>query len=646
MNATVRHRGPDDEGYVLFHDPDARPVCLGGTDTLAGVYGADFPYCPPAEGRHGPDDGARMAMGHRRLAIIDLTPAGHQPMTSASGRYWIVYNGEIYNFPELRQELEAAGCRFRSRTDTEVILNAYDRWGPDCLKRFNGMFALVLMDRIAGRIFAARDRFGVKPLYYWISPAGLVAFASEIKQFAVLPGWQARLHGWLAAEFLTEGLLDHTGETLFDGVHQLRGGEYIECPLENVPSAMTVKRWYDLPVTPFTGSFAEAAEQCRSLLADAVRVRLRADVPVGSCLSGGIDSSSIVCMMHSLLKAQNTSAQQQTFSAGAEDAAYDERPFIAEVVGWTGVQNRMVYPAMADLAAEWDQLIQYQDEPFGSTSIYAQWRVFKLAAEHGIKVMLDGQGADELLAGYPSYFGPHLASQIMRGRWRTLVHETRCLHRCCGTGYGQLAAKMSLALMPDHWRTALIKAAQSAVFVPSCIDLARLGISRAETLETGHGTMRSVGQMSRNQLLASRLPQLLHWEDRDSMAHSVEARVPFLDYRLVEWLFGLPDDFKLSEGTTKRILREAMRGLVPEPVLARTDKMGFVTPEQRWIRNDMPDLFREWLREAVSSSQGIIRADACAVLDDIIAGRRPFDFTPWRWICFGRWMRNFRVNLP
>ncbi len=651
MQAAVRHRGPDDEGVVWFRRGDWAPTACGGSDTPGNVYSAPLPYSPAQTNPNMNE--ASLALVHRRLSIVDLAPTGHQPMCSADRACWITYNGEIYNYIELREELKGLGRNFVSQSDTEVILAAYQQWGKDCLARFNGMFAFVLFDRARRRLFAARDRFGVKPLYYWIAPEGLVAFASEIKQFTVLPGWRSRINGQRAYDFLNWALLDHTDETLFDGVFQLRGGEAQELELGEDPSGaakpggrLPAYRWYELRPRPFDGSLAEAAEEFRRLFTDSVRLRLRADVSVGSCLSGGLDSSSIVCIMNDLLREKDAHAMQKTFSACSTVRRFDEREFIDEVVRQTATDAHYVYPNLDSLFSTLDRITWHQDEPFGSTSIFAQWHVFGLAAANGVKVMLDGQGADEQLAGYHNCFAPRFGSLLRGLQWMKLWEEmqaTKSLH-----GYSLMwGLKQALNnVLPEVLRQPLRRVAGKPSDVVHLFDMGRLGATpRDPFLEAGSAKAVSVRAMSQSQLHATSLPMLLHWEDRDSMAHSIEARVPFLDYRLVEFTLGLPDDFKISGGETKRLLREGMRGVLPERVRARADKLGFVTPEEEWLRKQNPELFRKALRDAVDVSAGIVRNDVSAVLEKMIAGAHPFSFLIWRLISFGAWMRVFSPRV-
>jgi len=643
MTTIVHHRGPDDEGFAIFSAPDMAVTSLGGADTPTAVYDAKIPYRPRQEA--GPRSDAVVALGHRRLSIIDLSPTGHQPMCTSDRRFWIVYNGEIYNHIELRKELEQLGHAFVSHSDTEVILAAYREWGEQFLERFNGMFAFVLVDRIARRIFAARDRFAVKPLYIWRSPQGLIAIASEIKQFSVLPGWLPKVNGQRAYEFLNWGLLDHTEETLFDGVRQIRGGECLHCSIEDLFGNPQIQRWYHLAPRHFSGDKKEAADEFLTLFTDSVRLRLRADVPVGSCLSGGLDSSSIVCVANNLLRSLGALSMQNTFSACAKEKRFDERNHIETVVDQTGVMAHYVYPDLSELFETLDAMTWHQDEPFGSTSIYAQWHVFKLAAQVRVKVLLDGQGADELLAGYHGFFAPHFAALFAARRWLALLREMRAANRLHGLGFTSASKYLANAVLPELLRQPLRRLVGKPSSAPPWFNRNKLAIDDCDpSLAYGFKTT-SVNQMAHAMLTATSVPMLLHWEDRDSMAHSVESRLPFLDFRVVEFLLGLPAEMKLWDGTTKQVLREAMRGILPEPIRMRMDKMGFVTPEETWARKEAPERFRVEVRRAVNASQGVINDAALDHFDAVIAGREPFNFLIWRIISFGRWMERFGVRV-
>jgi asparagine synthase (glutamine-hydrolysing) len=305
-----------------------------------------------------------------------------------------------------------------------------------------------------------------------------------------------------------------------------------------------------------------------------------------------------------------------------------------------------VYPRLDELFPVLDRLTRHQDEPFGSTSIFAQWHVFRLAAENGVKVMLDGQGADEQLAGYPNYFAPHFGSLLRESRWSKLLRELSAagaLH-----GYGLLGGlKQALNnVLPEALRQPLRRLEGKSAVLASWLDMNRLRAAPLDPfLTAGTARAKTVRDMSLSQLTASSLPMLLHWEDRDSMAHSVEARVPFLDYRLVEFAVGLPDDYKIARGVTKRVLREGMRGVLPEKVRARVDKLGFVTPEETWLKEEGASLFRKAVRESVEAGEGILKPDVLNMLDDMVGGRRPFSHLVWRLISFGAWMRVFSPRI-
>ena len=655
MNAVIRHRGPDDSGLVFFCGNKLNPVVFGTHDTSKMCYGAPFPFCPTRPFYGSVPEGAFMALGHRRLSIIETSPAGHQPMCTEDERYWIVYNGEIYNYKELRQELSCLGYRFQSHSDTEVILNAYNEWGRESLQRFNGMFAFVLLDRIRKKLFFARDRFGVKPLYYWISRMGFMAFASEIKQFSVLPGWIPQINGQRAYDFLNWGLSDHTEETMFAGVHQFRGGEALEIDLQEVQEDGTLKfwkngtlpiyRWYNLSPKSFYGTIDKAAYEFHELLEDSVRLRLRSDVPVGSCLSGGVDSSSIVCLIDDLRRRDNATKVHETFSACSEFKRFDEREFIDEVVKSTSISPNYIYPSLDNLFETLEDISWHQDEPFGSTSIYAQWSVFKLAAEKGIKVMLDGQGADEQLAGYHSFFGPYYANLLLTLQWEILLQEIQALKQL--HGYSKISAIKCLikTLLPEPIRQGLLRIVGKTSNTPNWLNMERLGAVPRNPFAVGGLNTRSVRAFSFSQLISTNLPMLLHWEDRNSMAHSIESRVPFLDYRLVEFVQGLPDEYKIQYGLTKRILRESMKGYLPERVRMRMDKMGFVTPEEIWVRETSPQLFRLAIQKAVSGSFGVLNPNTLEKAEDIIIGKKPFNFFVWRVISFGVWVQKFNVKI-
>ena len=638
----IRHRGPDDEGLVCFSTDRATPY--GGTDTPSAVYSSSFPAAPETAYDGAPPDGTVAILAHRRLSIIDLSVAGHQPMTTPDRRHWIVFNGEIYNYIELRAELEELGHQFFSRTDTEVILAAYREWGRDCLHRFNGMWALVIYDREKDHIFAARDRFGVKPIYYWLSPSGVLAFASEIKQFAALPGWRAVANPSRVYDYLVSSFLDHTEETLFAGVYQLRGGEAVEQDREDLKNGLAVYRWYTVPCSIFDGSFDSATVRFRELFTDAVRLRLRADVPIGSCLSGGLDSSSIVCTANDLLVQEQGDCCQKTFSACSEIPRFDERDYVDEVVRSREVEAFYTYPGVHKLLEDLDLLIYHQDEPFATTSMYAQWSVFELARKQGITVMLDGQGADEQLCGYPLFFSARLGGLLRSGNIRRFVMETREIRRTSGVPVRRLINDAMFYALPASLRRPVQRFLSQKSLLPNWLDRSLLGLPPDYTLPP-LPEAHSANDLSLAQLSYTSLPSLLHWEDRNSMAHSIESRVPFLDYRLVEFVLNLPEEYRLCMGTTKRVLRSGLDGVIPDRIRDRRDKMGFVTAEEDWVRIQHTDQFRSLLESAVDSTHGLLKEKVIEEFERVVSGREEYSSLLWRMICLGRWMALFKVKL-
>lgn len=639
MTDRMRHRGPDDEGALLFDGAKIR-----------GFAGPDTPNEIAAElTMRSESGGALCALGHRRLSILDLSVAGHQPMAADGQRSWLTYNGEIYNFEELRAELKGLGHHFNSSGDSAVLLAAWRQWGEACLDRLNGMFAFVILDTDRRVLFAARDRFGVKPLYVWRSSEGVLAIASEIKAFIGLPAWRPGLAAQSAYDFLNWGLTDHHRYTLFEGVEQICGGECFALDLDApLPATLPVRRWYVLQGDGAASDmdFATAADRFRDLFADAVALRLRADVPVGTALSGGLDSSSIVCEMAGQIRTQGRdTALQHSFSACAEDPRYDERPHIEAVVAHAGVANHRIFPRLEDLWARFDDLVYLQDEPFGSTSIFAQWSVFGLARKHAVTVTLDGQGADEYLCGYHGFFGALLSNHLRSGRLRAAWKEAAALRRRHGYRPLRQLALTADAALPDRLAAVARAFVGSAHLEPGWIAARIRGGRPQDPIRASGGRGPDVPTMSRSQLLNSSLPMLLRWCDRSSMAHGVEARTPFLDYRLVEFAFGAPDFMKIGNGETKRLLRRGLAGVLPDQIRCRQDKMGFVTPEEDWVRRRDPAGFRRRVEQAIEQSGGVLTEDARSVAKDLIGGKGPFRFTLFRMIAFGAWMNAFNVKL-
>lgn len=413
MNDLQRHRGPDDEGYLFVDTASGEWRAAAGDDTPPG---ADLVHHKALQ-----LDRFDLALASRRLAILDLSPAGHMPMSYRGGALWLAYNGEVYNHVELWQELRALGYSFASHSDTEVILAAYDAWGEDCVHHLNGMFAFALWDVARRRLFCARDHFGIKPFYYRWDGRTLV-FASEIKSLLAHPICRRSPDQQTIFDYLVRGVCDHEERTFFDDVKPLPAG--CTLTLDVASARLQLRRWWHLSVNPdlddvAAGREADNCAQFRNLLHDAVRIRLRSDVAVGTCLSGGLDSSAITCLANDCLlheqriPAGQTHAHQKTFTARNRELDIDEYQYSRIIVQQTGAEEHLVTPDGARLWRELEAFAWHMDEPFSSTSQYPQWNVMRLAREAGVTVLLDGQGGDELLGGYQSYL-PLYLQQVAR----------------------------------------------------------------------------------------------------------------------------------------------------------------------------------------------------------------------------------------
>ena len=616
----VQHRGPDGRGWRVF-DSAAGPV----------------------------------ALGHRRLAIIDLDERAAQPMPTPDERFWLVYNGEIYNYLELRDELRAKGVVFRTTSDSEVLLHGYALWGEGVLDRLLGMFAILIWDQREQRLFAARDRFGIKPLYFTMNAHG-VAFGSEIKQLHGLPGVSTRINTARAYDFLSAGYTDHSDETMFADVRQLRGGECVTLDLAawRPGAAAPVRRWYDIPRAPGPPmSEATAAAQFKALFLDSVRLHLRSDVRVGSCLSGGLDSSAIVAVMDRLLRDANASDPIHTVSACYVAKEVDEKPFMDAIVAETRTTPHFIFPDPETAFDAAEKITWHQDEPYGSTSIYSQWCVFEEAKRQSVKVMLDGQGADEQLAGYHGGFWYHQQALLHARNWPELARLVVDRRRWHGLGFADQATSILGGRAPAWIKQAARRTVASAPvgdqWLSSALmdQAAKSGGALASVLaRDALPEISNIGNLCLAFVKGASLPMLLRYEDRNSMAHSIEARVPFLDHLLVEFNLRLWDQHKIVGGDTKRVLRSAMRGVLPERVRERRDKLGFATPEQRWFRGPLRPLVEQGVRETMDRYPDLLnRPQVEAYMKAALDGERPVDFTLWRIVNFGVWGKVFGATL-
>jgi asparagine synthase (glutamine-hydrolysing) len=599
----LAHRGPDDKGI----------------ERRAGPWG-------------------EIALGHTRLSIIDLSAAGHQPMHTTDRQAAIVFNGEIYNYRELRSELVREGHSFTSESDTEVLLHAWRHWGEDCLRRLIGMFAFVIADFEGRTLTLVRDPFGIKPLYFAKTSWGL-CFASELPACVALRSEGAALDHQRAHDYLVHGDYDSNERTFVEGIRQLAPGTLQVLDLAS-GRLLEARRWWspDVRMLP-KPRFDDAADQLRQMFLDSVRLHLRSDVPLGAALSGGIDSSAVVYAMRHL----EPDAPLHTFSFVAHGSPVSEEVWINTANAGVRATAHQVIVEPHEMARDLDDMIVAQGEPFGSTSIYAQYRVFRRARDAGITVTLDGQGADELLGGYFGYPGHRVRSLLDHGRfvaaWSFLRQWSHWPGRQLSDG---LHASLGQCMQgPAYEMLRKLKWKKAAVVHPDWLDVDQLreqGVRLAFPRQAPDPCPRGRRLAAELCLSATRrgLPALLRHADRNSMRFSVESRVPFLTPQMASFLFSLPEEFLVSdEGRTKHVFRAAMRGIVPDAILERRDKIGFATPERDWLLA-LGSRARDWMREA--QFVPFLRPDPMIeCFDAMMAGRVAFSWQAWRWINFCRW---------
>ena len=648
MNNLIRHRGPDGEGY-MFLRKEGKLIRAGGPDTTDEIWTSQTEYSPLSNINESIDALVSLAFGHRRLSIIDLTALAHQPMSYDNGRYWIIFNGEIYNYRELNTELEKCGHSFKTKSDTETILAAYKEWGVSCLDKFVGMWAFAILDRNKNEVFLARDRYGIKPLYYYFSKEGDFYFANEIKQFTAIKGWQAVLNPERAYDQLVYSFMDHTDETMFSGVFQLPPGTYLRQSLDNIKpdsrGRISFIKWYNLKSEPFMGSFSEASEIFRLLFERSVKDHLHADVPTGTALSGGLDSSSIACEINKIFLSNGDGNVQKTFSSCSEYEEFNERKWIDIVLGEIKAESSITYPLLEDVFKMTPEIIWHHDEPYGSQSPFLAYNIFRSANNNGIKVLLSGQGADEYLGGYWQFTYSRYAKMATQFRISELLSDIRNMQKIRHISTFEAIANTFTHILPSEFKRKIAAYRSNSDHIKRIVDVKRLNIVPDHPFNSISVGYKTVREISEHQTFYSSLPRYLHWEDRNSMAHSVEARVPFLDHRLVEFSYNLPDDFLKKDGVTKRILRDAMTDLVPEKIRNRKDKMGFSTPEEYWVKKENPALFRKKIEDAIMISDGIIKSDALKYYDRLVNGKVPFDYAYWRIIIFGIWIEKFQIKI-
>lgn len=585
MTSLVRHRGPDGEGYF----------CEGG-----------------------------VALGHRRLSILDLSENGAQPMRCQKTNRIITFNGEIYNYLELREQLVEKGYLFISNSDTEVILAAYDYWGASCVSQFNGMWSFAIYDPNEDVIFCSRDRFGVKPFYYVVS-SQFFAFGSEIRQ--VLKFCQSnRVNQSVLTDFIFSSAVECGRETFFHGVEKLLPSHNLKYDLKS--HHFEIVRYYELKknIDLCGRSIEDLVDMYRNCLHESVKIRLRSDVPVGTCLSGGLDSSSIATIASGYYSSGNNN-RFSAITAISEDPSNSEYEYAKCVVESAGLNWLTVKPSFNDFSGAIDDVALAQEEPFASPSICMQYFVMKIASENGLKVLLDGQGGDETMLGYERYFAAHFLNVFSKDGLGKMAVEMRA-----GSKNNAKMRPTTLFLYLLYFSNVYFRYWNYVARMPRLIVKPRLPSCMSRYAKAS----RDIFELQKLEIEETNLPHLLRYEDKNSMWHSVETRLPFLDYRHVELALSLPWYSKVNQGWTKFLLRKVASSILPHNIAWRRDKKGFEAPNSIWLKRHDNNMLEEVL--------------ASKVLFELIdrKARKGFwgkldEQTRWRLYSVALWERLFHV---
>lgn len=576
MTDSIAHRGPDGDGHWI-------------------------------------SENGQVGLGHRRLSIIDLSHAADQPMHYLN-RYTIVFNGEIYNYIELKKDLKTQGYQFKTDSDTEVLMALYHRHKTNCLHLLDGMFAFVIYDKVENKIFAARDRFGEKPFFYSIDNKQNFIFGSEMKTIISYTK-NKTLNNAMMYNFLSFGSIINqadTTETFYQQIKRLAHAHYLI--LDVATLSFEINKYWDIDLTKTQTNFnlSDVKDQFKELFYTSVNRRLRSDVNVGSSLSGGLDSSLIVCVIDDLLKKgkadhsfETTSFKQKTFSARFPGFKKDEGNFMQMVIDKTNVEPHFVFPDDKQLVDDIDKLMYYQEEPFGGASILVQYEVMKLAKENNVTVLLDGQGADEILAGYHGYY-PAFFRTIEKQSPKKFKAEYEAYLKLHRTNEINALHTKNMEYRIRQWFpgqvhnikkvTAYLHQKKQATFNNDFF------ANYAGNLYKADNSFNSLPHALYKSTLGGDMQVLLRYADRNSMAHGREVRLPFLSHELVSYIFSLPPEFKIHNGWTKYIMRETFQDILPKPIAWRIDKIGYEPPQKQWMANPaMKESIMESRKKLVSA---------------------------------------------
>ena len=575
INDLIKHRGPDGEGFYI---------------------------------------GDNFAFGHRRLSIIDLSDDGNQPMI-LDDDFIIIYNGEVYNYLELREELRSLGVIFYTESDTEVILKAYKEWGTDCVNKFNGMWSFSIFDKRKNILFCSRDRFGVKPFYY-TKNSDFFSFGSEIKQ--LLPfNPSNKLNKKILADYLIYGFEEHNQETFFENIYKLEPSNNLIYNLST--HEIKIYPYYSLKnnVTKKL-NITNHTEKFRELLNSSIELRLRSDVKVGTCLSGGLDSSSIA-----MIASQAYGDNFIGINAKSIQKDNDESHYAKIVAKKSSIDLHFVEPNTDDFYKVLKEVIKVQEEPFGGPSIFMQYFVFEKAKALGCKVMLDGQGGDELLLGYERYFPVYWLKLPLLSKIKEIVNFAR---------NSRLSVKEVIAYLlyftSYRLRDKLTKRKWS-ILKEDFVSLVN-----KDLIKKSARSYRSSSELQILEYKHLQLPHLLKYEDKNSMYHSIEARLPFLDYRLVQYGVSLPVRFKLKNGWTKFILRDSMKDILPEEIGWRKEKFGFEAPTKIWLED------KKMILNEIKSSKILV-----SIINDFDKLNGLTDHQLWKLLNISLWEKIYKIEV-
>jgi len=616
MHAVIRHRGPDGEGFLLLDGHNA----VTSSDRAEALRPALTP---------------RLGFAFRRLKICDLSQAAAQPMASIDGLTWVCFNGEIYNFRELRRELEAKGRTFRTHGDTEVVLAAFEEWGEDAFARLEGMWAIVVLDLRRNRLVVSRDRFGIKPLLWAVGSDGAMLFASEIKQILAASSertWRSNLA--LVAMFLRGQRYPTTEETFFAGIRSVPPATWgaIDLAAPAAPHFQPYWRLADFTADFNTFDYAEAVDCAEDLLIRAVASHRQADVKVGALLSGGLDSATLVALAH------KEGRKLPTYSLGYRDAApsFCEMRFVDAMVRRGGIENHETTLDAAWIIANTDRILWALEEPPLAMPAFAQFRVFELCAQHGATVVLDGQGSDEITAGYQYHQRAFLKDRLLHGRLPAMLSELRAV-----AGRDRRSA---VGLFADYFIRPYLRRRPALPWIANGGAHAEAGEFAFAAQDYGHDSSL-VNRLLYFDVRWGNVKIVLGYSDRNAMAHSVEARVPYFDRAFVELLFSLPDTYKIGNGDRKRLLRDIARRYVPSEITERADRMGFGTPDEDMIRGPMRDVILEAVNDrAFHAAMWVIAPEASRFLLGFYDGSHQDYRAVWRLFVLSRWARRFSVS--